>query len=226
MAVVDLICLANSYKNGCRCIAGLRVDRGGWVRPVSGRPEGELEPRHYLLDDGSEPGLLDVVRVGLANPQPSAHQPENWRIDGARWKLMERPASPAHAPAVAASVLRGARLFGHVGRSIPYSDFLQRPAEGSLAIVEPFDVTWRVGTKARVQFAIGGAYCHAYYDLPLTDPAWLNRVKALGPGDHSSLALGIPPGRNVLLTISLSEPLEGSCYKLVAGVVILPASWL
>ena len=61
MAVVDLICLANSYKNGCRCIAGLRVDRGGWVRPVSGRPEGELEPRHYLLDDGSEPGLLDVL---------------------------------------------------------------------------------------------------------------------------------------------------------------------
>ena len=42
MPSLDLICLANSSKLGSRCLAGLRVDGGGWVRPVSNQEYGEL----------------------------------------------------------------------------------------------------------------------------------------------------------------------------------------
>lgn len=85
MPSVDLICLANSYKLGHWCVAGLRVDGSGWIRPVSEREQGELAYRHYRLPDQSEPGVLDVIRVGLSKPGPLPHQPENWRIDGSRW---------------------------------------------------------------------------------------------------------------------------------------------
>jgi hypothetical protein len=101
---VDLICLANSYKLSYRCIAGLRVDGGGWIRPVSEREHGELEYRHYRLPDGSEPEVLDVIRVGLSDPQPLPHQPENWRVDGSAWKLIERPASSEYSQVIAQAV--------------------------------------------------------------------------------------------------------------------------
>jgi len=39
MPSVDLICLANSHKWNFRCVAGLRVDGGGWVRPVSDKEQ-------------------------------------------------------------------------------------------------------------------------------------------------------------------------------------------
>jgi len=89
---LDLICLANSYKLGHRCVAGLRTDGSAWIRLVTETEHGELQDRHYRLRDQSEPGVLDVIRVGLSNPHPLPHQPENWRIDGSTWELIERPA--------------------------------------------------------------------------------------------------------------------------------------
>jgi len=44
-------------------------------------------------------------------------------------------------------------------------------------------------------------------------------------GSHRSLELSIPENRRILFTISLSEPLEGVCYKLVAAVVVVPLAW-
>jgi hypothetical protein len=58
MAQVDLICLANSRKLGGRCIAGLRLDGSGWVRPVGEAPDGTLYPADFMLRDGTESKLL------------------------------------------------------------------------------------------------------------------------------------------------------------------------
>ncbi len=33
MPQFGIICLANSRKNGGHCVAGLRMDGGGWLRP-------------------------------------------------------------------------------------------------------------------------------------------------------------------------------------------------
>jgi len=223
MASVDLICLANSYKHSRRCIAGLRVDGGGWVRPVSERQGGELEYVEYRLLEGGEPGMLDVIRVGLSNPQPLPHQPENWRINTRVWELMERPATEGHAAVVADSLSLSPFLFGCSETSVPVAQFQERPATESLVIVQPGDIEWRTNNinKSRASFRLW----NIHYDLPLTDPAYVGRVKRLGEGRHSSFELGIPEGRKVLFTISLSEPLDGICYKLVAAVVTVPTSW-
>ena len=57
---VDLLCLANSRKDGGRCIAGVRLDDGGWLRPVGSGAHGALVPRDYLLPVGGEPRVLDI----------------------------------------------------------------------------------------------------------------------------------------------------------------------
>jgi hypothetical protein len=139
----ELICLANSYKLNYRCVAGLRTDGGGWVRPVSSKEHGELEYSQYRLPDHSEPHLFDVIRIGLSHHQPLPHQPENWLMDTSAWMLLERPASADRARVVAAAVFRGPLLFGDTGRSLPHAQLRGRPARESLVLVHPTGIRWR-----------------------------------------------------------------------------------
>ncbi len=229
MPLVDLICLANSYKLNYRCVAGLRVDGGGWVRPVSEQEHGELAYRQYHLPDHTEPRLLDVIRVGLFHQQPLSHQPENWGMDSSPWMLIERPAAADRADVVAAAVHRRSLLFGNARRSVPYAELRRHPARESLALVMPDAVRWRcefntfmLRNMPRVVFRLG----EVSYDLPLTDPAHAGPLQRRDEGEYGSSDLGIPEDGRVLFTISLGEPLDGICYKLVAAVVVIPREWM
>jgi hypothetical protein len=224
MPSVDLICLANSYKWHLRCLAGLRVDGGGWVRPVSHKEHGELSYSQYRLPDYSEPHLFDVIRVGLSRPKPMPHQPENWLVDNSPWTLLERPASADLVHIVSAAVFRGPQLLGNAGRSVPHAQLQRYPARESLALVEPADIRWRTEFNTyqlrnvpRVLFRLGAVA----YDLPLTDPAYAGPLQRRNEGDYRSSNLGIPEDATILLAVSLGEPLNGVCYKLVAGVVVV-----
>jgi hypothetical protein len=224
MPSVDLICLANSYKWHSRCLAGLRVDGGGWVRPVSDREHGELQYSQYRLPDHSEPHLFDVIRVGLSRRQPLPHQPENWLVDDSAWTLLERPASADRAPVVSAAVFGGSLLFGNKGRSVPQAQFSNRPARESLVLVQPSHIRWytefntyQLCNMPRVSFQLGDIP----YDLPLTDPTYAGPLQRRDEGDYRSSDLGIPEDGTILFTISLGDPLDGICYKLVAAVVVV-----
>jgi len=228
MPSLDLICLANSSKHGSRCLAGLRVDGGGWVRPVSNQEHGELRWDQYHLPDLTEPKLFDVIRVGLSRPEPTPHQPENWLIDNSAWDLLERPAAADRAGVVAASVSRDSQLFGDMRPSAPQAQFRNRPARESLVLVEPTDIRWRtefstyeLRNMSRVLFRLGDVP----YNLPLTDPAYAGSLQRRDEGDYRSSDLGIPEDRPILFTVSLGEPFGGICYKLVAAVVAVPPAW-
>ena len=228
MSSVDLICLANSYKLGARCLAGLRVDGGGWVRPVSDKEGGQLRYGQYRLPDHSEPHLFDVIRVGLVRRQPQPHQPENWLVDESPWALLERPAALDRAPIVAAAVSRDPAILGNQRRFVTEKQMRARPAADSLVLVQPADIRWRtefstheLRNTARVLFRLGGVP----YDLPLTDPVYAGPLQRRAEGDYGSSDLGIPEDAIVLLTISLGHPFNGICYKLVAAIVVAPPAW-
>lgn len=59
----------------------------------------------------------------------------------------------------------------------------------------------------------------AVYDLSVTDPKWEARLRDLPEGLHDRARGGISGGDSVFLTISLGEPFQGSCFKLVAAVI-------
>jgi len=88
MPAIEMICLANSIKLGGRCVAGLKTDGTGWVRPVSNRLERELTSMHYRLTNGTPVNLLDLVRLKLAEEKPLPHQPENVLIEKEPWELI------------------------------------------------------------------------------------------------------------------------------------------
>ena len=222
MPTLEVICLANSWKHGGRCVAGLRLDGGGWVRPVSREPEGVLHTWHYTLAGGGEAALLDVLQMRLLSPQPAPHHPENWLMDYGLWSLVARPAPPDAREVLRQSLAPGPALLGDTGEKIAYAALQVRPVPASLALVRPESLCWRISEKpggkrrTRAVFTLGGAG----YDLPLTDPGWLRRLDLRTPGSYP----WEPGDGEALLTISLSEPFarDGFCYKLAAGIVVLP----
>jgi hypothetical protein len=75
-----MVCLANSYKHGGRCVAGICLEDGSWVRLRGRAADGALEPAEYGLDDGGEVQLLDVLEVDLHYALPSEAHAEDWVI--------------------------------------------------------------------------------------------------------------------------------------------------
>jgi hypothetical protein len=225
MPVFDILCLANSHKERGSCIAGLRLDGGGWIRPVSGRTlHGELYRTHYILQDGSLPQLFDRIRISFRERRASAHQPENWLIADRSWELVSRGLFPEFAPLLQSNLSNRSPLFGDASHRIPFARFKTEPALSSLCLIWPRNLRWRIekhsynAHKAIAQFQLAGKG----YRLSVTDPARLTAFRALPPGEYPVTACGIAPEIEVLLTVSVSEPWEdGYCYKLVAGILPL-----
>ncbi len=223
MPTVEVICLANSWKHGGRCVAGLRMDGEGWVRPVSSEPEGVLQAQHYTLAGGGEAALLDVLKMRLVGPQPEPHHPENWLMECGQWKRPAWAALDQVQAILQQSLTSGPELLGDCQEKIPYASLQQRPAAASLALVRPEMLSWQIQgglqtgkRRMRAVFTLAGNT----YNLPLTDPVWRKRLSSLPDGCYP----WEEDVQDVLLTISLSEPFDrdGFCYKLAAAVITLP----
>ncbi len=195
---------------------------------MSDREHGELQHFQYKLPNGTQPSVLDVIRIGVSRPQPTLCQPEDWLIDSSPWQLMSRPAPHGASQVLSAAQQRGHLIFGDNHNSISMKHIENRGGVDSLTLVQPENVWWQTRIcqewkKARVFFQLG----RRSYDLPLTDPDFTARVQRLDVGDHDDREVQIESGTRYLFVISLGEPWDdGRCYKLVAGVVPIPRDWI
>ena len=175
METIEIICLANSRKIGGKCVAGLRVDGGGWVRPVSANETGTLLPYQCRLEDGMEARTLDFIKIPILRPLPKSHQPENWLIDeNVPWRLVSRPAPRNLIHILRSHLVSGPCLFGNTYDRVPAIYFSSTPASSSLALIVPENlhlyVTTNINNKkqVRAKFSLSGAP----YSLVVTDPLW------------------------------------------------------
>ena len=231
MPEIEIICLANSRKRSGRCIAGIRTDGQGWIRPVGWTKDGGLTPNNYWLDDDSEPQVLDVIRLGVAKPHPKPHHPEDWIMGPSKWRLIERPGEPLRLNLLCDNLIPGPALFGDTRSQIPAAQFKVRPALSSLALLQPENLLWSVEeNNGKRRVTVRFTLCGASYFLRLTDPIYEQKLSGLALGVYARKAAGISDKATVWLTVSTSEPFqkEGSaeafCHKLVAAVIILPGS--
>ena len=81
----QFVCLANSYKEGGRCVAGIVLKNGKpvirngkpkWIRPVCETIHGEI-PTHLV----SHIKLLDIVEIEVTVSKPDSYQSENVLFD-------------------------------------------------------------------------------------------------------------------------------------------------
>ena len=222
MPKIEIVCLANSRKLAGRCVAGIRTDGGGWVRPVSSVSGGALSLAQATLDAGRLTQHLDVVEIGVLRAVPVNHQPENWLIDNTTWRRTGRLDAGSVEDLLPRNGSVDAPLLGSASDRILKSDLDEHPIPRSLVAVTPNHVTWvrtksssgRLQVRARFEW-------HGDYDLAVTDPLWESRFAERTENEYGNEQIGLDPDERTLLTISLGEPMaSGNCFKLVAGVVV------
>ncbi|MGI4788051.1 MAG: dual OB domain-containing protein [Janthinobacterium lividum] len=221
--MVEMICLANSRKMQGHCVAGLRTDGQGWIRPVASTESGTLSAADCCLQDGSKPQLLDVIQIGCSEAKPEPHQPENWRIDKTRWQLITRPAPKSALRLLQDSCVKGPLLLGNFGDKQGFATLRLKPVTASLVLIAPESLTWQIKTSQRGnrQTKADFRLTHTPYSLSVTDPVWVQRLAHLPNGLYPMSAANIGAQDQLLFVISLSEPTDWDkcCYKLVAGVI-------
>lgn len=209
-----LICLANSWRGGGRCVAGIDLDSGRWVRPI---PPGDGPFfAGMTLIDGRETVPLDIVEIQLGEINLSTrYQRENREIKSWDWELLGCATTGDVMP-----YRSDAPLVLHNRRKVVEPALLEKLPPSKWRSLELIHVTnarferdQRKPNRWNVRFSRGrGA---PEYHLPLSDPrttARLNRGEAIC--------------RECLLTVSLTQPIEMArrqmpplCYKVVATVI-------
>ena len=228
---VEIICLANSDKEGNRCVAGLDVETGDWIRPVSDTDDGGLNHTHYLTKERHDPDPLDILRIPIARADSESHQPENVLITSEPWERCDVGIGDREARLLLEAIHSDSDLFGDENKKIGLSEIEQSSLDQSLTLIRPekpqFKTRERDGkaNQPRANFELYGTE----YDLPITDPDWKYKIKSqevLPDMDLESEPASAYTDKNErpLFTISLSEPYNGVCYKLVAAVIPVPTA--
>lgn len=213
------ICLANSYKRGGRCIAGVEVvpnsdakwklvrnDDGipRWIRPIARTTYGEIP--NFV---GESIKLLSIVK--LTNVVPC---PENAHTENVYYSHIEQCDDDITQESNVMNQLidtkhqsifhnRGRAVSAEMLTGINYSLMLIHPEKASAYI----DVN-REKSKNRMCFS----YYGVEYDFPITDPSFIECLKK-NPEKYANM-------NDVYLTLSLGLEFEGWHHKLVAGVLM------
>ena len=218
-----IVCLANSRKLSGRCIVGREwsAERGAgnWIRPVSAREGREVSEYERQYEDGSDPRVLDVIDVPVIERKPEDWQTENWLLDPEfYWRKEARyswfdlpglvdPVAPLWIDGFGTYDGRNDRIPVESMASVRDSLRLVHVERLELAVFSPGEAFGNA--KRRVQ----GRFSHAGTDYALwvTDPVHERACLAKLDGVHEL--------RDCYLTISLGEPYQGACYKLIAAII-------
>jgi hypothetical protein len=215
--MTQIICLANSKKHGERCIAGIDIDTGRWIRPIytnSTNPKDGRIPRKIRLINGEEAKLLDVIDIPLDETgEDFGFESENLNILPGQWKKL-REVSPSKLFEFLdnKSILHNCKKFIEVTflQSLPFEQrkTIQLVYTQKLRITGSND-NWKGSIENDVSCKLNEA-C-------ITDPELINKLNS-----------GYIPHNSCLVTVSLSMPWcppdwEGDppCWKLIAGVIEL-----
>ncbi|MEU5846349.1 dual OB domain-containing protein [Saccharopolyspora shandongensis] len=217
----NLVCLANSRKNGGRCVAGIGVIDGfrSWIRPVGDRPSREVNAGERQYQDGMEPQILDVVAVPLVGPLPRGFQRENWLLDSTecwrkvaqiRWdqlRTLEEHPSSLWINGHQSSAAVNDRVPVEQGYALKDSLKLIRVNRVTMEVRSAHPASLDPTPTVRARFQ----YEDSEYVLRVTDPVREVKFRTKGRGEYD---LG-----ECFLTVSLGEAYQGYFYKLVAAVI-------
>jgi len=220
--IKTFLVLAASRKYGSYCIAGKEWADGKigpWVRPVSRRTNGELVPEDIRMNNNELPCLMDIVEVETQEQARHAYQKENifvaggkpwiwkWKLpDAALTKLLDSPERLWLDGFSSTSGLNDRIPEDIVVENSTSSLYLIRPDKFSILVTD--DLYGRKKVHARF------TYRGASYLLSVTD-MMIEREYLMKPQDEYPIG-----HKDIYLTISLGEPFNGFCYKLVAAVMM------
>ncbi len=217
-----IICLENSWRENERCISGIDISTGKWVRAVcdSLYPEDGRIPKNTRLVQGREPELLDILGIPLAETGNGfGFQPENRSILSGEWVLLGKAKSSELIPYCkkAPYILHNPAKFVKPS----YLQGLSIEQRHTVQLIQPtkFSVISSTGKnnnrvwKGSIEIANG----QFLENLTITDPVFVKHLDE-----------GYLPSNDCLIVVSLNMPWasvgwqgEKCCWKLIAGVIDL-----
>ncbi|HPS29924.1 MAG TPA: hypothetical protein PLZ43_06695 [bacterium] len=215
----EIIILANSLKYHGRCVAGIDLRTGEWVRPIS-RSDHEEVPESVAADFN----LFDIVDIPLTEKQKkyTEFQRENWYYDeNLTWnKMAEADAQDMK------KYLESYLFYGQSKEVSPeYLKSINKSEWKSLQLLERF-VTFTYKEFKNKDGSIDESFSAIFSEnglkvyLKSTDIMLNKNIK-------TKKLLGSNVTGNYLITVSTTPPfvLKGktdlACYKLVAGAIKL-----
>ena len=217
--MTQIICLANSWKYGERCIAGIDIYSKKWVRPIYTSGSDTLNgsiPSNIRLVDGIEPKLLDIISIPLDKEGDDfGFQSENLNILPGTWIKMGE---------VSASQLinlcdDNSCILHNFDRyvTLPFLQSLPIPERKTIQLVytEKLSIS---NIKNKWKGSLQSNSNAILTDATITDPEFV-----------SKLEWGYTPQNPCFVTVSLSMPFVPSvnweedtpCWKIIAGVIEL-----
>ena len=207
------VCLANSFKEGGRCIAGIELSNGSpiiqngkpkWIRPVANNGHGEV-PTHIV----SHINILDIVEIDILENVPEGFQTENVYFNADSIKVIDRYPIENLADLCNNRLFN---LFGNRGGAVkPENTTNLTYSLVMLAPLEPVIVEKIFGGAAHPKIRLAFNFNGNRYELPITDPIFLNAYKT---------NKNIIVGKDIYLSLSLGVLHEDWHSKLVAGIII------
>lgn len=213
------VCLANSFKHGGRCIAGIEISidennqweikrkQDGspqWVRPLSKEtPTGEIP-----IEEAFNIPLLSIVVLEGAVPHPDCAQTENVYYD--EMKVIEYLEERKSQVLDKLVDLNHHTLFYNTGKSITSDVYMH--GDYSLMMIKVDEaILYLDKSQEKKRPRLKFNYYGAEYDLPITDPqVWeQTKVATIRLGRHT----------NLYITLSLGLMHEGYHHKLVTTLI-------
>jgi hypothetical protein len=206
-----IVCLANSYKEGGRCIAGIELNKNNelphdlkWIRPICDTLHGELPT---MLVQHIKP--LDILKFKIIANASEGFQSENVLFDK---KSLKRIGTFDNSRLPDLCFSHPPLLFGSKGKAISEEGIGQLDHSLILISTPVFEIIERnYEEKSNSQTRIKFDYNSNEYDLPVTDPLFLDKYK-----NNKHVLSGIPL---LYLVVSLGILHEGWHYKLVACIL-------
>jgi hypothetical protein len=186
---------------------------------VSAREHEEVSEYERQYEDGSDPAVLDVIDVPLLAARPKGYQPENWLLDpNVYWVKTNRvgwrdlagladPVEPLWINGHSTYNGHNDKIPLHLAQSLDSSLRLVPVDRLTLSVFKPGEAFGNRKRRVQGQFRHGGTE----YRLWVTDPAYERAYLAQPDGNHE---LG-----ESFLTVSLGEPYNDACYKLIAAII-------
>jgi hypothetical protein len=208
------ICLANSYKEGGRCVAGIELDannnpiitggRPKWIRPVTGAEHGVIPT---VMAESFK--VLDIIEIDITDLRPEGYQSENVTFNESNIRVNNKCDKDRLHHLCENKNL----IFGSTGKAVSKENIENLNHSLMLIQVNRFEIVLKEyeDRPGKPQIRLLFNYNGSRYDLPVTDPQFLFSCQK-----NSELLHGISP---IYLCVSLGIEWNGWYYKLIAGII-------
>jgi hypothetical protein len=219
--MTQIICLANSWKRGERCIAGIDIKTKNWIRPICDRFEFGCVPKSIRSLNGQEPKILDVIDIPLnKNYSESDVALENRQILPGKWQKIGivKSQQVIKCSNLNLPILHNSARYVTVPflKSLPFFErrTIQLIYTSKINITKEFKSDGRTKWKGTLINNFG----YKLENASITDPEFVKQLDS-----------GYQPQKPCLVTVSLSQPfyphenwrIDEPCWKLIAGVIEL-----